>query len=107
VAVTALFTHTALMGLVFVTRQAGWIGFLELSIKVARFTSSDTVNTYQGETGDIVLEKQLHVPALLVMAIAAILSEFIFVHIDCTMAGDAFRLFEIIHLHGSMAGAAD
>ncbi len=41
------------------------------------------------------------------MAIPAVLSEFVFMYIDCPVTGDALRLLEIIHLNGSMAGTAD
>lgn len=108
VALTALLTHTALVRFfVFMAGEAGGFGLLKLCIQVAGFTSGNAVEADQGKTGNVMLEKELHVPSLFIVAITAILAQFILVDVDRTMTGDTVSLFEIVHRHAAVAGAAD
>ena len=77
VAAAALLAHATLVGFIgFMARETGGFGLLEFGIQMAGFTSRHTMNTYQRETGDVMFEKELYVPALFIMTIAAIFTRF-------------------------------
>lgn len=103
--VTALLTHTSLVGfLVFMAGKAGGVGLLKLCTQVTGLAGGYTVNANQWKASDVMFEKELYIPALFVVAISTILAQLIFMNIDCPMTGDAVRLFETIHRHSAMTG---
>jgi hypothetical protein len=108
VALTTLLSHAALVGLIrLMTGKAGRIGLLKFGTQVTGLTSGNAVNTDQGKTGDVMLEKELYIPPLFIVTITAILTQFILVDIYCPMAGNTISRFKIIHRHAAMTGRAD
>lgn len=61
----------------------------------------------QGESGQIVLEENSHVPATFVMAIGAVLALLPLMHIDRPMTVDTGDIRQGVHGRGTMAGVAD
>lgn len=107
-AFTTLLAHAALMGFLgFMAGEAGGIGLLKFGIQMTGFAGSDTVYADQGKTGDIMLEKELYIPSLFIVAITAILSQFILVYIDRPMTGNALSPFKIVHCRSAMTSTAD
>lgn len=107
VAIAAVFTHPAFVDIFrTVAGETGDIGLLILRVQMTGFTGCDAMNADQGKTGDIVFEKDLLVPAVFVMAIAAVLALLAFMDIDRAMTGKALGVLEVIHCHSAMAGMA-
>jgi hypothetical protein len=72
-AVTTLLTHTTLMGFVgLVTGETGRLCLLKFSIEMTGFASSNTVYSDEGKACNVVLKKELYIPTLFIVAIAAI-----------------------------------
>jgi hypothetical protein len=104
---TFLAQATLMLILRLVAGEALDIRFMKLAAQVASFTGGHTVDTDERKTGDVVLEKDPLIPRVFIVAIAAVLSQLLLMHIDCPMTVDTGGVFKGIYHGGAMAGAAD
>jgi hypothetical protein len=107
-AITTLLTHAFLMHIIrLVAGETLDIGFLELAAQVAQLTGSHTVDADEWKTGNVMFKKDLLIPRLFVMAIAAVLTQVLLMHIDRPVTVDTDCIFQGIHRGGAMTGAAN
>jgi hypothetical protein len=108
VTVVALFTETPVMGIVRgMAGQATALGIAVLRAQMTGLAGGDIVHADERKAGQVVIEKDLVVPCLCIVAGGAILTLPALVDIVRPMAIDALGGFEIGHVGTAMTGTAD